>query len=158
MLLNIFLLSLGIAVLYLSSERMVRGAAHLAFYLTKYLGCDPIIFVGQDLAYTGHVFYVPGVEIHRSWRSELNRFHTMEHKEWERIVRNRLDMLWEAGLLAGDQPGLEYLVKCDAELNPPEVRDAGQVNVNVVLRPIATAESIVVELRLAQEGSTVGSI
>ncbi|MCH8252014.1 MAG: motility associated factor glycosyltransferase family protein [Planctomycetes bacterium] len=63
--------------------------AHLAFYLAVYMGCDPIIFVGQDLAFTGHVFYVPGVEIHKSWRSEINRFNTMEMKEWERIVRNR---------------------------------------------------------------------
>lgn len=63
--------------------------AHLAFYLAVYMGCDPIIFVGQDLAFTGHVFYVPGVEIHQTWQSELNRFNTMEQKEWERIVRNR---------------------------------------------------------------------
>ncbi len=63
--------------------------AHLAFYLAEYLGCNPIIFVGQDLAYTGHVFYTPGVEIHRAWVGELNRFCTMEMKEWERIARNR---------------------------------------------------------------------
>lgn len=63
--------------------------AHLAFYLAVYMGCDPIIFVGQDLAFTGHVFYIPGVEVHKAWRSELNRFNTMEQKEWERIVRNR---------------------------------------------------------------------
>ncbi|MCO6439279.1 MAG: motility associated factor glycosyltransferase family protein [Phycisphaerae bacterium] len=63
--------------------------AHLAFYLAAYLGCDPIVFVGQDLAYTGHVFYIPGVEIHHAWRSEFNRFQTLEQKEWERIVRNR---------------------------------------------------------------------
>lgn len=63
--------------------------AHLAFYLARYLGCDPIIFVGQDLAFSGHVFYVPGVEVHSSWTGEINRFNTMETKEWERIVRNR---------------------------------------------------------------------
>lgn len=63
--------------------------AHLALYLALYMGCDPIILVGQDLAYTGHVFYVPGVEIHQAWRSELNRFQTLEQKEWERIARNR---------------------------------------------------------------------
>jgi len=63
--------------------------AHLAFYLAVYLGCDPIIFVGQDLAFTGHVFYVPGVEIHQAWHSEINRFNSMEQKEWDRIVRNR---------------------------------------------------------------------
>ena len=63
--------------------------AHLAFYLIRYLGCDPIIFVGQDLGYTGHVFYIPGVEVHKSWTGEINRFNTMETREWERIVRNR---------------------------------------------------------------------
>lgn len=63
--------------------------AHLAFYLAVYLGCNPVVFVGQDLAYTGYVFYVPGVEIHRAWRSELNRFNTIEQKEWDRIARNR---------------------------------------------------------------------
>lgn len=63
--------------------------AHLAFYLAVYMGCDPIIFVGQDLAFSGHVFYVPGVEIHRAWRGEINRFNSMEQKEWDRIARNR---------------------------------------------------------------------
>ena len=66
--------------------------------------------------------------------------------------------MWEGGLLAGDQAGSEYLVQCDEELNPPEVRDAGQVNVKVVVRPISTAEYIVVELRLSAEGSVVGSV
>ncbi len=61
--------------------------AHLAFYLARYMGCDPIIFVGQDLAYTGYVYYSPGMEIHRTWRSEINRFNPMETKEWERTVR-----------------------------------------------------------------------
>ncbi len=63
--------------------------AHLAFYLVRYLGCDPIIFVGQDLGYTGQVFYIPGVEVHKAWTGEINRFNTMENREWERIVRNR---------------------------------------------------------------------
>ena len=83
------------ARLLIGDELAARGGlragatvSHLAFYLAQYMGCDPIIFVGQDLAFTGHVFYVPGVETHKSWRSEINRFHTMELKEWERIARN----------------------------------------------------------------------
>lgn len=63
--------------------------SHLAFYLAEYLGCDPVIFVGQDLAFTGHCFYIPGVDVHDTWRSEINRFNSMETREWERIVRNR---------------------------------------------------------------------
>jgi len=74
-----------------SRDGLRAGAtvAHLAFYLAEYMGCDPIIFVGQDLAFTGHCFYIPGVETHRTWSSEINRFNTLETKEWERIVRNR---------------------------------------------------------------------
>ena len=63
--------------------------AHLALYLAVYMGCDPIILVGQDLAFTNHVYYTPGVAIHDGWRPELNRFCTMEMKEWERIARMR---------------------------------------------------------------------
>jgi hypothetical protein len=72
-------------------EGLQPGAtvAHLAFYLARYLGCDPIVFVGQDLAYTGHVYYSPGVEIHRTWRSEINRLNPLETREWERTVRAR---------------------------------------------------------------------
>ncbi len=63
--------------------------AHLAFYLAVHMGCAPIILIGQDLGYTDHVYYAPGVAMHETWRPELNRFCTMEMKEWERIVRSR---------------------------------------------------------------------
>lgn len=65
-----------------------------------------------------------------------------------RTVRFRLDDMWGAGLLTGEQAGSEYTVQCDEELNPPEVRDAGQVSVRVRVRPISTAEFIIVDLRL----------
>jgi hypothetical protein len=63
--------------------------AHLAFYLAEYLGCDPVAFVGQDLAFTNGVFYTPGVEVHNSWRPEMSRFYSIETKEWERVMRHR---------------------------------------------------------------------
>lgn len=63
--------------------------AHLSYYFADYLGCDPIVFVGQDLAYTDNVFYTPGVALHDTWRPDLNRFNTIEMREWERIIRRR---------------------------------------------------------------------
>ena len=63
---------------------------HLAYYLAQWLGCDPIIFVGQDLGFTGHVYYAPGVAMHRTWSPELGRFGSLEMKEWERIARQRM--------------------------------------------------------------------
>jgi hypothetical protein len=84
------------------SERLVRdmglkkttlraGAtvAHLAFYLAEHLGCDPIIFVGQDLGFSDGLCYTPGTSYEDVWRPELGRFCTMEMRQWEHIVRER---------------------------------------------------------------------
>lgn len=63
--------------------------AHLAYYLAEHLGCDPIIFVGQDLSFTEGLYYPPGMPVERIWRPELGRFNTIEMKQWERIARMR---------------------------------------------------------------------
>jgi hypothetical protein len=63
--------------------------AHLAFYLAEYLGCDPIIFVGQDLGFSDGLCYTPGTSYEDVWRPELSRFCTLEMKQWEQIVRDR---------------------------------------------------------------------
>lgn len=63
--------------------------AHLAFYLAQHLGCDPIIFVGQDLAFSEGLYYMPGAPIEQVWAPELCRFTTLEMRQWERIARNR---------------------------------------------------------------------
>ncbi len=63
--------------------------AHLSFYLAQYLGCDPIILIGQDLGFVDGLYYKPGTAIHDVWAPELDRFHTLETREWERIVRGR---------------------------------------------------------------------
>ena len=34
--------------------------AHLAYYLAEFLGCDPIIFIGQDLGFGDGLCYAPG--------------------------------------------------------------------------------------------------
>jgi hypothetical protein len=63
--------------------------AHLAYYLAEHLGCDPIIFVGQDLGFSDGLCYTPGTNYEDVWRPELSRFETMEMKQWDQIVRER---------------------------------------------------------------------
>ncbi len=63
--------------------------AHLAYYLAEHLGCDPIIFVGQDLGFSDGLCYAPGTSYEDVWRPEISRFCTMEMKQWEQIVRDR---------------------------------------------------------------------
>lgn len=63
--------------------------AHLAYYLAEHLGCDPIIFVGQDLGFSDGLAYTPGTSYEDVWRPELGRFCTIEMKQWEQVVRDR---------------------------------------------------------------------
>jgi hypothetical protein len=63
--------------------------AHLAYYVAQLLGCDPIIFVGQDLGFSDGLCYAPGTSYDDVWRPELSRFCTVEMKQWEQIVRDR---------------------------------------------------------------------
>lgn len=100
--------------------------AHLAFYFLRHIGCDPIIFVGQDLAYTGHVYYMPGVEMHHTWQSEINRFNTMEMREWERLARAR-EILRKAEDVQGrevytDELLFSYLEQFEKDLAGAAVR------------------------------------
>lgn len=75
----------------LPRPRLMSGAtvAHLAYYLARYLGCDPILFVGQDLGFSDGLCYSPGTSYDDVWRPELSRFCSMEMKQWEQIVRER---------------------------------------------------------------------
>ncbi|MFM9958994.1 MAG: motility associated factor glycosyltransferase family protein [Phycisphaerales bacterium] len=63
--------------------------AHLAYAFGRFLGCDPLILVGQDLAFTDGQYYSAGAAIHSVWSGELNEFNTLEMMEWQRIVRMR---------------------------------------------------------------------
>ncbi|MCE7973316.1 MAG: DUF115 domain-containing protein [Leptolyngbya sp. PLA1] len=61
--------------------------AHLAYYLARHLGCDPVILAGQDLGFTDGQYYSEGAAIHTVWGPELGEFRTLEMFEWERIAR-----------------------------------------------------------------------
>lgn len=63
--------------------------AHLSYYLARFLGCDPVALVGQDLGFTDGQYYAAGAAIHDVWAPELNEFNTLEMHEWQRIVRHR---------------------------------------------------------------------
>ncbi len=57
-------------------------------------------------------------------------FETNDSMVWDRLARevgSYLDGLHAAGALRGSIPAGAYFIKCDAEANPPEVRDAGML-------------------------------
>ena len=68
---------------------------------------------------------------------------------WVRItseVTAYLQGLYAKGAFQGSSPGQAFYVKCDAETNPPEVQDAGQVVTEVGVAPARPGEFIVVRL------------
>jgi hypothetical protein len=75
----------------LNKPKLRAGAtvAHLAYYLAEHMGCDPIIFIGQDLGFSDGLCYAPGTSYEDVWRPELTRYCTVEMKQWEQIVRER---------------------------------------------------------------------
>ena len=69
---------------------------------------------------------------------------------WTRIQRelnHYLDGLWRAGALQGDTRDQAFYLRCDAELNPPETRDAGQVVTEIGLAPAVPGEFIIVSVQ-----------
>lgn len=82
-----------------SMASLVKGitVAHTAFHAARFLGADPILLVGQDLAFTDGLYYSGGAGLHELWRGELNRFLTVETKEWERLVRRKGELRTIAG-------------------------------------------------------------
>lgn len=65
---------------------------------------------------------------------------------WAKVKRDVgafLLLAWRDGMLFGTTPNEAFYVKCDAELNPPEVRDVGQLIIEVGLAPVKPAEFVV---------------
>ncbi len=70
-------------------------------------------------------------------------------KLWVRIERELnyyFESLFEQGALKGSTTEEAFYVKCDAETNPPELLDSGQVVTEIGLAPIIPSEFIIVRL------------
>lgn len=68
---------------------------------------------------------------------------------WKAITRDVsafLTQIWRQGALFGASPEEAFFVQCDAELNPPEVRDAGKVVTRIGLAPVKPAEFVIFQI------------
>lgn len=65
---------------------------------------------------------------------------------WQRIIRSVSDFLynqWREGALFGETEKKAFFVKCDEELNPPSVREAGQVITEIGVAIVKPAEFVI---------------
>lgn len=76
---------------------------------------------------------------------------------WGKIRRNVgafLTNVWRSGALFGSTPEEAFYVKCDAETNPPEVRELGQVVTEIGVAIVRPAEFVI--FRISQSGALQG--
>ena len=76
-------------------------------------------------------------------------FEPNDTRLWSRINRDVTGFLrgvWRSGALFGDTEEQAFYVKCDAELNSEEVRDIGQLIVEVGVAPVKPAEFVIFRL------------
>ncbi len=65
---------------------------------------------------------------------------------WQRITRNVtafLTNVWRSGALFGNTAAEAFYVKCDAETNPPELRELGQVVTEIGVAIVRPAEFVI---------------
>ncbi len=77
---------------------------------------------------------------------------------WERVKRDItafLTLVWRDGALFGNTPAEAFYVKCDEELNPPEVRDAGMLIIEIGMAPVKPAEFVIFRISQWQGGGEV---
>jgi phage tail sheath protein FI len=78
---------------------------------------------------------------------------------WKSIVRDVsafLTLLWRQGALKGATAEEAFFVKCDAETNPQEVIDAGQVVTVIGCAPVKPAEFVIFRIGQGAGGADVG--
>ena len=76
-------------------------------------------------------------------------FEPNDERLWLKLrasVANFLTNLWRGGALFGSSADQAFFVKCDAETNPPEVIEAGQVICEVGISPVKPAEFVIFRL------------
>ena len=92
------------------------------------------------------------------WNMQDVVFETNDAKLWARMERELSTYFvdqFNAGALKGRSPQEAFYVKCDAETNPPDLRDSGQVVVEIGLAPSVPFEFVVVRMIHGAEGVTI---
>ncbi|MGB8647432.1 MAG: phage tail sheath subtilisin-like domain-containing protein [Anaerolineae bacterium] len=70
-----------------------------------------------------------------------------------RDIRAFLNVVWREGALFGATPDEAFFVKCDAENNPPELRDLGYCIIEVGMAPVKPAEFVVFKISQKKDGA-----
>ena len=127
---------------------LVWGARTLAEEASewRYLNVRRLIIMIKEsiLRSTRWVVFEPNdISLWKSIRFELESF---------------LSLVWRDGALMGATPEEAFFVKCDAETNPQEVVDAGQVITLIGVAPVKPAEFVIFRIGQHAGGATAETL
>lgn len=97
------------------------------------------------------IFIRESIEVNTQWIP----FEPNDTRLWSdigRVIRSFLGELWRRGMLDGGTREAAYIVKCDAEVNPPAERDAGRVICLVGIQPPFPAEFVTARIGRTTSG------
>lgn len=133
----------------------------------RYFAGEGILVWGARLTAKDDVKYIPvrrtmnmikrSIETQTRWIV----FEPNNYTLWASIsrdVRAFLTNVHRDGALFGRTPREAFFVKCDAETNPPEVRDAGQVVTIIGIAPVKPAEFVIFKLMQSAETSQIENL
>ena len=83
------------------------SVATTAFEILRFLGCSPILLVGQDLAYTGREIHSTGTHHNERWLTKVSRLSGLEHIN-EAIIRKR--RIFNTTALDGGEVMTDYVL------------------------------------------------
>lgn len=155
------------------ANEVVRGAVSLEIQLSRgeqdvlnpigvnciraFPGRGIRVWGGRTLSSNGAWRYINVRRLFNMVGSSLDRglqwvvFEPNDTALWAKVRRDitsYLRVVWRSGALFGTTPEQAFYVKCDEELNPPEIRDLGQLIIEVGLAPVKPAEFVI--LRISQ--------
>jgi phage tail sheath protein FI len=84
-------------------------------------------------------------------------FEPNDRSLWARLKRDVsafLNIVWKSGALFGSTAEEAFFVKIDDENNPPEMRDAGRLNIDIGVAPVKPAEFVI--FRISQKTGSAG--
>jgi phage tail sheath protein FI len=83
-------------------------------------------------------------------------FEPNDERLWMQLriaASNFLTRTWRDGALFGATPAEAFFVKCDAETNPPDVIEAGQVVIEIGIAPVKPAEFVIFRISQTTAGA-----
>lgn len=148
-----------------NSELDTLNTAAAPVNAIRYIPGSGIVVMGARTTKPGYIdMYVPVrrtlIYIEKSLKdlTQFALFEPNDQKLWRRVegvIDNLLMEIWQQGGLKGGTPSAAYFIKCDADNNPQNLIDNGELHVEVGVSLQRPAEFVIIKVSQYDGGTVV---